>query len=101
MTPESTAPDLKCTVCECSKAYKRKTGLTNHMASVHQMLVTNVLSPMTVRARTLFGKQVAPGTPGAQGNSIGQVTSPLAVTDPTFMCGECEDEFENKEKMRT
>ena len=77
MTPESTALEIRCTVPDCSKAYKRKTGLTNHMASVHQMLVMNVFSPMTATARTLLGKQVVPGTPGVQGNSRGQVTSPL------------------------
>ena len=99
MTPESTASDLKCTVPECSKAYKRKAGLTNHMASVHQMLVTNVFSPMTETARTLFGKQVVPGTPGVQGNSRGQVTSPLLVAEATFMCGICEEEFNNEEEM--
>ena len=100
MTPESTAPDLKCTVPECSKAYKRKAGLTNHMASVHQMLVTNVFSPMTATARTLFGQVVAgPGTPGVQGNSRGQVTSPLLVTEPTFICAECNEEFDNNEEV--
>ena len=99
MTPESTAPEIRCTVPDCSKAYKRKTGLTNHMASVHQMLVTNVLSPMTETARTLFGKQVVPGTPGVQGNSRGQVTSPLIVAEATIQCGECGDEFENEEQV--
>ena len=98
-TPESTAPDLKCTVPDCSKAYKRKTGLTNHMASVHQMLVTSVLSPMTATARTLFGKQVVPGTPGVQGNSRGHVTSPLIVSEPTLQCGECGDDFDDEEQM--
>ena len=100
MTPESTAPDLKCTVPECSKAYKRRAGLTNHMARVHQMLVTNVFSPMTTTARTLFGKQVDQGTPGVQGNSRGQVTSPLLVAESTFQCGECGDEFENEEEVK-
>ena len=74
--------------------------MTNHMASVHQMLVTNVLSPMTATARTLFGKQVVPGTPGVQGNSAGQVTSPLLVDEPTFICGECDEECTTEEDMR-
>ena len=99
MTPKSTAPDLKCTVPECSKAYKRKAGLTNHMASVHQMLVTNVFSPMTATARTLFGKQVATETPGVPGNSLGQVTSLLVVAEPTITCGECDEKCPTEEEM--
>ena len=74
--------------------------MTNHMASVHQMLVTNVLSPLTTTARTLFGKQVVPGTPGVQGNSRGQVTSPLMVAEPTILCGECGDDFDNEEQVK-
>ena len=99
-TPESTVPDLKCTVPDCSKTYKRKVGLTNHMASVHQLLVTNVLSPLTATARTLFGK-VVPGTPGVQGNSAGQVTSPLLLAGATFICGICEEEFNNEEEIKS
>ena len=96
---EMPAPELVCTIPECTKKYKRKTGLSNHMASVHQMLVSNVLSPMATSARTLFGGNSVSQDESTQGNSAGAVNSPKVRSAAALLCGVCDEAFPGREEV--
>ena len=97
---ETPVPALVCTVPECSKTYKRKTGLSNHMASVHQMLVNNVLSPMATSARTLFGGNSLAQDLSTQGNSAGAVNEPIVESASSILCGVCDEVFINTNEVK-
>ena len=85
---------------ECKKTYKSKKGLKNHMQSVHQAIMNNVVSPMAATARTLFeshtvGEHEQPAT---QGNSAGQVNSPKVRSESYHQCGICDKSYQSKEE---
>ena len=94
-----TPADLRYEVVKCTKTYKSKTGLTNHVASVHQILASNVLSPLAVKARTLFSGLTESEDMSTQGNRLGRINYPEVVSAASILCGICDNEVNNSEGM--
>ena len=69
------------------------------MASVHQMLVNNVLSPMDSNARTLFTGQGGSEDQSTQGTSNGAVNSPKVASESAILCVVCNEEYNSREEV--
>ena len=102
MTPVPETPVQKkdCIVEDCNKApkgFKTSRGLKNHMKKFHDVLL-DALSPMAATAKILFDS--GPETPSVQGNSKGQVNSPIVVSEGTLMFGKCPKQFSTRDNVK-
>ena len=99
---ETPAKTADCHVPECQKQkvgrYKTKKGLTYHVKKWHQV-ANDVLSPMTVTARTLFQPNDEDCQARTQWNSAGEVNSPKVTSLGSYKCGASEKTFNSRSEI--
>ena len=90
------AARMACEITNCDKSYVNKGSFKNHMRSHHQPgeLIASPLGNFPPVA--LFTE--TPG-PAVQGNSKGQVNSPLVLSEAKFVCQVCDADFDNKDDL--
>ena len=104
------APKVVCKSNDCDKEYASKGGMMDHYKKKHNS-VGDIQSPLgrfpstTNPARVLFDDDVQAADdvpaekPRTQGNSKGQVNSPKVVSDGTYQCNECNNEYSTKNEL--
>ena len=73
----------------------------NHKEKFHKIVSVLSQSPLVSSVRTLFRGDSADDRilPSTQGDSNGRVNSPKVVTEGTFQCNECPEEYERKSEL--
>ena len=99
-TPETPVQKRDCIIAECNKApkgFKTTKGLKGHMKKFHDV-VFDAFSPVAASARVLFdsGREAT----SVQGNSHGQITSPMVATEGIFQCGKCPEQFRSRDDVK-
>ena len=62
-------------------------------------MAKEVLSPMSVTARTLFQQSDEDAQSSTQGNSDGEVNSPKVGSEGSYVCGVCKKMFKNSNEV--
>ena len=110
-TPTPTpAPKVVCKSNDCGKEYVSKGGMMEHYKKKHNS-VGSIQSPLgrfpstTNPARVLFDEHVQADDneqaeePRTQGNSKGQVNSPKVMSNATYQCNDCNNEYLTKNEL--
>ena len=102
MTAQETQAQVKLTQkCDqCDKPFSSKQSLTRHVKTIHDGIVSlkNLFS--THKALSNH-KRLFTSVPNlaTQGNSKCQVNDPKVVSEGTFMCGVCDENFSTEDEL--
>ena len=105
MTPviDKTPAQIKvdCSAPECKKTFVTQRNMEKHKEKFHKIVSALSQSPLATTVRTLFSGDGVDGVslPSTQGDSSGRVNSPKVVTEGTFQCNECSEEFRMKVEL--
>ena len=99
MTPVQTK--LDCSAPECKKSFVSQKNMEKHKEKCHQLVSALSQSPLATSVRTLFRGENVDDTPlpSTQGGSDGSVNSPKVITEGTFQCNECPEEYSRKNDL--
>ena len=100
MAGNTTQGKTKLPCDDCGKELRTKKTLESHMKTFHdgvQGIKNLFLTPTRVatQPKKLFQGEAEPSV---QGNSKGQVNSPIVISEGMFKCDECEKEFPRKKE---
>ena len=89
---------LDCSAPECKKSFVTQKNMEKHKEKFHKIVSALSHSPLANSVRTLFrGDDVDSSMlQSTQGGSDGSVNSPKVVTEGTFQCNQCPEEYNSK-----
>ena len=102
MSAQATQGQAKPTpTCDkCEKPFSTKQALNRHVKSIHDGIISlkNLFSTPKALSNQ---KRLFTSVPNlsTQGNSKGQVNDPMVESEGIFMCGTCDNRFQNQEDM--
>ena len=92
---------LDCSAPECKKSFVTQKNMEKHKEKFHKIVSALSHSPLANSVRTLFrGDDVDSSMlQSTQGGSDGSVNSPKVVTEGTFQCNQCPEEYNSKDDL--
>ena len=92
---------LDCSAPECKKKFVSQQNMEKHKEKFHKIVSALSHSLFANNVRTLFRGDSVDGSmlPSTQGGSDGSVNSPKVVTEGTFQCNQCPEEYKSKDDL--
>ena len=92
---------MDCSAPECKKTFVTQKNMEKHKEKFHKIVGALSHSPLANSVRTLFrgnnyDNRISPST---QGGSDGSVNSPKVISEGTFQCNECSEEYSSKYEL--
>ena len=92
---------LDCSAPECKKTFVSQQNMEKHKQKFHKLVSAMSQSPLATSLRTLFSGENVDDTilPSTHGGSDGSVNSPKVITEGTFQCSDCPEEYNRKNDL--
>ena len=104
VTPTQGTPTQKvvCPKTDCDKSYKARSSMLNHMRQKHQDVaeIPSPLGSFPPSGSAIMLQFDESDNAATQGNSCGDVNSPVVRTEATYICDLCETHIKSKEALK-